>query len=230
MEYLSPPHTHKHTQTFDLYFAARPASHYIFSSPQVPIQGDKLILICVVEKFYPKDITLDWFRNGQPIEEVTQFGPFPCESDFYSIWSQTEFILTRDEEGAIYTCRIKHSSFGNVEELSYEINLQGTPPEVLWITPDPPVPVAGEELRLSCRINNFSPSVIRVNWFQDWKPLHVGICHSVSVVGANGLHSMWSLLRVTPAQGAGKTVFTCKVEHDALSGCVERAYILQMPG
>lgn len=87
--------------------------------------GKKLILICVVEKFYPKDIALDWFRNGQPIQSVVQFGPFPCESDFYSVWSQVEFILTTDEEGAIYTCQLKHSSFGNVEELSYEINLQG---------------------------------------------------------------------------------------------------------
>ncbi|KAL8179446.1 UNVERIFIED_CONTAM: hypothetical protein K2H54_066550 [Gekko kuhli] len=211
-----------------IHVTARPASHYIFIWPQAPVPGEKLILICVVEKFYPKDIALDWFRNGQPVQSVVQFGPFPCESDFYSVWSQIEFILTTDEEGAIYTCQLKHSGFGNVEELSYEINLQGTPPEVLWITADPSVPVAGEELRLNCRISNFSPNVIKVNWFQDGEPLHTEICHSVSVVGTNGLYSMWSLLRVTPRQGAGKTVFTCRVEHGALREHVERSYTLQM--
>ncbi|KAJ7332003.1 hypothetical protein JRQ81_014183 [Phrynocephalus forsythii] len=211
-----------------IHVTARPASCYIFSSPQLPVQGEKLILTCVVEKFYPRDIALDWFRNGQPVEEVTQFGPFSCETDFYSVWSQTEFILTKDKEGAIYTCQIKHSSFGNVEELSYEINLQGVPPEVLWITADPAVPVAGEELKLNCRINNFSPNLIRVNWFHDGSPLHVGMSHSVSVVGSNGLFSMWSLLRVIPRPGVGKTVFTCRVEHGALKDCVERSYILPM--
>lgn len=106
----------------------------------------------------------------------------------------------------------------------------GTPPEVLWITADPSVPIAGEELRLNCRINNFSPNVIRVNWFQDGEKLRTDICHSVSVVGTNGLYSMWSLLRVTPMQGAEKTVFTCRVEHGALREHIERSYTLQMPG
>ncbi|KAH0619127.1 hypothetical protein JD844_018817 [Phrynosoma platyrhinos] len=214
-----------------VHVTARPASHYIFSSPQLPVQGEKLILTCVVEKFYPKDIALVWFRNGQPIEEVTQFGPFPCESDFYSVWSQTEFILTKDKEGAIYTCQIQHSSFGNVEELSYEINLQvgGTPPEVLWITADPSIPVPEEELRLNCRINNFSPNLISVNWFKDEELIHERICHSAAVVGTNGLLSMWSLLRVIPKQRAEKSVYKCRVEHGALKECIERSYILQLP-
>ncbi|XP_062834975.1 immunoglobulin gamma-1 heavy chain-like [Anolis carolinensis] len=216
-------------KTTVVYVTARPATHYIFSSPQLPVQGEKLILTCVVEKFYPKNIDLVWFRNGHPVEEVTQFGPFPCESNFYSVWSQTEFTLTKDNEGAIYTCQIHHSSFGNVEELSYEINLQGTPPEVLWITPDPLSPVPGEELRLNCRINNFSPNLISVNWFRDGELLHERICHSVAVIGTNGLFSMWSLLRVTPEHGAKKTVYKCRVEHGALKECIERLYTLQLP-
>lgn len=66
-----------------------------------------------------------WFQNGHVVGDVTRFGPFPCEADYYSLWSQIEFILTSDEEGAIYTCQIIHSSFGNTEELFYEINMQG---------------------------------------------------------------------------------------------------------
>lgn len=72
--------------------------------------------------------------------------------------------------------------------------------------------------------------MIRVSWFQDGEPVHTEICNSVSVVGTNGLYSMWSLLRVTPTQGAEKTVFTCRVEHGALREHVERSYTLQMPG
>lgn len=34
-------------------------------------------------------------------------------------------MLTSEEEGAVYICQIKHSSFGNIEELFYEVNLQG---------------------------------------------------------------------------------------------------------
>ncbi|XP_074974887.1 tyrosine-protein phosphatase non-receptor type substrate 1 isoform X2 [Caretta caretta] len=208
---------------------ARPASLYITSWPQAPTVGEKLILSCVVEKFYPKNITLTWFRNGQLVSDVTQFGPFPCEIDYFSVWSQTEFMLTNEEEGAVYICQIKHSSFGNIEELFYEVNLQGTPPEVLWITTDPSVPVLGEELRLNCRINNFSPNVITVNWFRDGHLLQAGVCHSVSIMGANGLHSIWSVLRVTPGREEEGAVFTCQVTHAALRDSVERSYTLQLP-
>ncbi|XP_069506250.1 signal-regulatory protein beta-1-like [Ambystoma mexicanum] len=206
----------------------QPSSHLITCWPRVPAIGENLTLTCMVEKFYPKDITLTWLKNGLPIQRSTQFGPFSCERSFFSVWSQMSFPLTKDDEGHVYTCQINHSSFRKIKELSYEINLKGTPPEVLWITADPDPPQLGKELRLSCRINNYSPENISVKWLRNEQILHHGTCNSSSAVSANGLHSMWSVLKCLPDRDDHLSMFVCKVEHVASKTCEERSYTLQL--
>lgn len=71
--------------------------------------------------------------------------------------------------------------------------------------------------------------MIDVNWFRDGQPLQEGVCHSVSVMGANGLHSIWSVLRVMPRREDEGSMFTCRVTHAALRDSVERSYTLQLP-
>lgn len=98
---------------------------YITSSPLVPRAGEKLALSCIVEKFYPKPISLSWVKNRSALTNVTQYGPFPCDNDYYSVWSQVEFILSEKDDGAIFICQISHNSLGSPEEVSFEINLKG---------------------------------------------------------------------------------------------------------
>ncbi|XP_075071400.1 uncharacterized protein LOC142160397 [Mixophyes fleayi] len=209
--------------------AARPKKTYITSWPQIPRIGETLILSCIVEKFYPKLITITWLKNGQSLTNVTQFGPFPCENIYYSVWSQTDFLLTADDDGVIFTCQISHSSLGKIEELSYEINLKGTPPEVQFISADPPTPHIGEEMCLSCKISNFCPMDIKVNWFKNGIQLEAGVYNSVCVTSNSGVQSMCSILKFTPRNEDNGSVFTCNVQHIALKNCEERSYTLKIP-
>ncbi|XP_040291730.1 CD276 antigen-like [Bufo bufo] len=209
--------------------AARPKKSYITSWPQDPQRGDKLTLSCIVERFYPKPIAVTWLRNGQVQSGVTQFGPFPCENEYYSIWSQTELTLTEEEDGLMYTCQISHLSLRRIEELSYEINAQGTPPEVQFITAEPVTPVIGQEMVLSCSISNFFPRDITVDWSKDGVRLDTDVCHSLHITTTNGVHSMWSFLKYTPAAEDDRSVFTCSVQHAALKNHEERTYTLNIP-
>ncbi|KAE8576367.1 hypothetical protein XENTR_v10004152 [Xenopus tropicalis] len=209
---------------------ARPKKCYITSWPLVPQLGERLVLSCIAEKFYPMEISLTWLKNGQLVTDVTSFGPFLCEDDYYSMWSQTELLLTEEDDGLIYTCQINHMSFGKIEELTYEINLKGTPPEVQWIIAEPQSPTQGEEARLRCKISNFSPPDVTVNWFRNGVQLGTGVCNSLCVASARGLHSMWSLLRFPcKAEDHGST-FMCQVHHIALKNCEERSYTLSLSG
>ncbi|XP_041435066.1 uncharacterized protein LOC121399175 [Xenopus laevis] len=209
---------------------ARPKKCYITSWPLVPQLGERLVLSCIVEKFYPMEISLTWLKNGQLVTDVTSFGPFLCEDDYCSIWSQTELLLTEEDDGLIYTCLINHMSFGKIEELNYEINLKGTPPEVQWIIAEPQNPTEGEEVMLRCKISNFSPPQVTVNWFRNGVQLGTGVCNSLCVASARGLHSMWSMLRFPcQAQDHG-SIFMCQVNHTALKNCEERSYTLSLSG
>ncbi|CAJ0930913.1 unnamed protein product [Ranitomeya imitator] len=209
--------------------AARPKKSYITSWPQDPRRGDKLTLSCIVERFYPKPIVVTWLRNGQIHSGAAQFGPFPCENDYYSVWSQIDLIVTEEEDGVMYTCRISHRSLSGVEELSYEINAQGTPPGVQFISADPVTPTIGQELLLSCSISNFFPRDIVVDWSKDGIKLDAGACEFLCVTNTSGVHSMWSFLRFTPAAEDDGCVFTCSVQHTALRHREERTYTLSLP-
>ncbi|KAG9474693.1 hypothetical protein GDO78_004807, partial [Eleutherodactylus coqui] len=206
----------------------RPKKSYISSWPPDPRAGDTVTLSCVVERFYPKPIAVTWLRNGQAQSSVTQFGPFSCDNDCYSVWSQIDLPLTEEEDGAVYTCQISHLSLRSVEELSYEINAQGTPPEVQFITADPVTPVIGQEMLLSCRISNFFPREIAVDWSKDGVRLDTGICRSLCVTNTNGVHSMWSSFKFTPAAEDDGSIFTCSVQHAALKNREERTYTLSV--
>ncbi|XP_063819202.1 tyrosine-protein phosphatase non-receptor type substrate 1-like [Pseudophryne corroboree] len=212
-----------------IHVVARPKRSYITSWPQVPQAGKPLTLTCIVEKFYPKMITITWLKNGQSLTNIIPLGPFPCENDYYTAWSQTDFLLTEDDDGAIFTCQISHSSLGKIEELSYEINLKGTPPEVQFISADPPIPTKGESMRLSCMINNFFPAEIRVIWFKNGIRLEAGIYDSQCVTSNIGLHSMCSILKFSPQNEDDESVFTCTVQHIALKYGEERFYTLRLP-
>uniref|UniRef100_A0A3Q0QRA0 Ig-like domain-containing protein n=1 Tax=Amphilophus citrinellus TaxID=61819 RepID=A0A3Q0QRA0_AMPCI len=101
----------------------------ISSIPQIPKVERLLVLCCRVENFYPKDINLEWYRNdGEQVHIVTHFGPFSDHSRLYSVWSKIELIMAREDERAVYTCRVYHSSFQapGYKDVFYHINTQGS--------------------------------------------------------------------------------------------------------
>lgn len=213
-----------------IYVIARPNKMYITSSPLVPRAGEKLALSCIVEKFYPKPISLSWVKNRSALTNVTQYGPFPCDNDYYSVWSQVEFILSEKDDGAIFICQISHNSLGSPEEVSFEINLKGMPPEVQYISADPPDPGVGMETRLSCMLQNFFPMDIEVIWFKNGVQQDLGVYNSPCVQSSRGLYLMCTMLKLIAQAGDHESVFTCRVQHVALKSCQERTYTLTLTG
>ncbi|KAM9296545.1 uncharacterized protein PAF06_017446 [Gastrophryne carolinensis] len=205
---------------------ARPTKMYLTSLPLVPHSGDKLTLSCIVEKFYPKPISMTWVKNREQLHDITLYGPFPCDGQYYSAWSQIEVVLSEDDDGANFICQISHSSLGSPEEISYEVNLDGKPPEVQFISVEPPYPSAGVETRLSCMIRNFSPMPAEACWFRDGVQQEVGVSNSVCLQSSRELYSMCSILRLTPHTEDHGSTFTCRVQHAALKKYQERSYTL----
>ncbi|XP_018427586.1 PREDICTED: tyrosine-protein phosphatase non-receptor type substrate 1-like [Nanorana parkeri] len=209
---------------------ARPNKMYITSSPLVPRAGEKLALSCIVEKFYPKPIEVSWVKNREALTGVTQYGPFPRDNDYYSVWNQIEFVLSEKDDGAIFICQITHNSLGSPAEVSYEINLKGMPPEVQYISADPPDPGVGAETRLSCMIQNFFPMDIEVVWLRNGVQQDFGVFNSPCVQSSRGLYSMCAMLKFIAQAGDHESVFTCRVQHVALKSCQERTYTLTLSG
>uniref|UniRef100_A0A3B4ZF66 Ig-like domain-containing protein n=1 Tax=Stegastes partitus TaxID=144197 RepID=A0A3B4ZF66_9TELE len=90
-----------------------PSFLQISSIPQIPEVERLLVLCCRVENFYPQDVYLEWSRNdGEEVRMVTHFGPFSDRSScLFSVWSKIHLVLAREDEKAVYSCRVYHCSF-----------------------------------------------------------------------------------------------------------------------
>nr|DBA21894.1 TPA: hypothetical protein GDO54_013007 [Pyxicephalus adspersus] len=207
-----------------IYVVARPNKMYITSSPLVPRQGENLVLSCIVERYYPEPIAVSWVKNGEVLTNVTRYGPFPCDNDYYSVWSQIEFVVSDRDDGTIFICQVCHKSLPSPEEFIYEVNLKGMPPEVQYISADPPDPGIRAETRLSCVIQNFYPMDIVVIWFRNGVQQDVGVFNSPCVQSSQGLYSMCAMIKFIAQPEHRNSVFTCRVQHVALKSYQERTY------
>uniref|UniRef100_A0AAY5KV28 Ig-like domain-containing protein n=1 Tax=Esox lucius TaxID=8010 RepID=A0AAY5KV28_ESOLU len=100
----------------------------ISSIPQIPQVGRSLVLCCRVEKFYPEKVALEWSRNdGEQVSSITNYGPFSDDESMYSMWSKIKLVMAVEDERAVYTCRVYHSSFplAGYRDVLYHINSQG---------------------------------------------------------------------------------------------------------
>ncbi|KAG9353019.1 hypothetical protein JZ751_017595, partial [Albula glossodonta] len=194
--------------------------------PHVPEVGKPLVLCCRVEKFYPKKIDLEWFRQGERVNDVTQFGPFPDTDREHSVWGKAEFTVAKEDNKATFTCRVYHDSFPEpgYEDITYQINTQGTPPNVMFIKCDPPQPKVGERCTLSLHLCDFSPARISVTWRRNSQQVHYGVFLSPPALNVNGLYSQWSFLQLTAAEEDHGSVFECQVEHSAQAEPERRAH------
>ncbi|KAG7478344.1 hypothetical protein MATL_G00079460 [Megalops atlanticus] len=208
----------------------RPSFLQITSVPHTPEMGKPLVLCCRVEKFYPKDVHVEWSRQGEPVKNVTQFGPFSDTDSEHSVWSKTELVVAKEDDKATFICRVYHDSFPEpgYEDVTYQINTQGMPPNVMFIKCDPPRPRAGEACTLSCCLSDFHPDRVSVTWQRDSQPVRGGVFSSPPVLNLNGLHSLWSFLRLTPTEQDHGAVFRCLVAHSALAEPEEREYTLSL--
>ncbi|KAF1392206.1 hypothetical protein PFLUV_G00050180 [Perca fluviatilis] len=204
-----------------------PSFLQISSIPQIPKVERLLVLCCRVENFYPQDIDLEWSRNdGEQVCTVKHFGPFSDHNRLFSVWSKIELVMAREDESAVYTCRVYHSSFSapGYKDVLYHINTQGTPPNVMFIDCEPLCPLLNEECTLHLCVKDFCPEDVSVTWTKDGEM--VSCFNTPPSLNINGLYSMFSFLKLIPNKDDQGSKFRCQVVHSAQREPEERLFTL----
>lgn len=206
-----------------------PSFLQISSIPQIPKIQRLLVLCCRVENFYPSEIYLEWFRNdGESVPPATHYGPFSDHSHLYSMWSKVQLTMATEDERAVYTCRVYHSSFSvpGYKDVHYHINTHGTPPNVMFIDCDPLHPAMNTECTLHLCIKDFCPKHVAVTWTVDGEPVDDScVFNTPPSLNFNGLYSMYSFLKVSPTT-QWKCCYSCRVEHSAQGQPEDRNFTL----
>ncbi|CAJ1051827.1 uncharacterized protein LOC117816986 [Xyrichtys novacula] len=203
----------------------------ISSIPQIPRVEKRLVLCCRVENFYPPDVDLVWFRSdGEQVRTFPYFGPFSAQNHLYSVWSKMELLMATEDENVCYTCRVYHTSFSErgYKDVSYNINTQGSAPELTYIKCEPNVPLLNKECTLHLFIEDFCPEGVTVTWTKNGEELLSGVFNTPPSLSINGCYSMFSFLKFIPTEEDQGAKFTCKVIHSAQKEPgEERSYVLK---
>ncbi|KAL0977842.1 hypothetical protein UPYG_G00162030 [Umbra pygmaea] len=221
---------HKITRETTANVKVTPAFLQISSIPQIPKVEKSLVLCCRVEKFYPEQFDLEWTRNdGEKVGSVTNYGPFSDHECLYSVWSKIELVMAQEDERAVYTCRVYHSSFPGpgYKDALYHINTQGTPPSVMFINCEPQRPLLYEECTLNLCLKDFCPEQVSVTWFKEGQVVPASqVFNSPPSLNINGLYSMWTFLKLNPIPEDRSSDFRCRVVHSAQKKPEERIFTL----
>ncbi|XP_055016560.1 signal-regulatory protein beta-1-like [Boleophthalmus pectinirostris] len=218
------------TRETTVHVKVQPSFLQISSIPQIPKVHRLLVLCCRVEYFYPAVINLEWYRNdGEPVHPATHYGPFSDHSHLYSMWSKIQLTMATEDESAVYTCRVYHSSFPppGYKDAFYYINTHGAPPNVMFINCEPLCPVPNTECTLHLCIKDFCPKHITVTWTMDGEPVDSScVFNTPPSLNMDGLYAMYSFLKLSSTQAQFNHTYQCKVEHSAQTQPEERLFTL----
>ncbi|XP_078405429.1 uncharacterized protein LOC144684902 [Cetorhinus maximus] len=208
----------KHVQ---LNVKAFPSLNAIFSEPVNPVIGKELILTCKVHSFYPKNITVQWLKN----EDIIMDAETPeivqnSENELYELTSSCIFTPMVSDLQSKYKCQVQHESLMYPRFAEYIPENLVSFPKVSEITCDPAIPELEKELTLTCRISDFYPENIQIEWFRNdvrmnndgkqGRIMERSLCE-------NDLHSKITTITLTPSTDDHQAEYRIEICHSKSS-------------
>ncbi|XP_058028338.1 rano class II histocompatibility antigen, A beta chain-like [Ahaetulla prasina] len=100
------------------------------SPTQMDPASPNTILLCTATSFYPVEIEVQWFKNGQPEKEGVAFGEELQNGD----WTyQLQVMLeTQPQRGDVYVCKVEHASLEAPITVQWEPRSSSSARSKLW--------------------------------------------------------------------------------------------------
>ncbi|XP_036604230.1 signal-regulatory protein beta-1-like [Trichosurus vulpecula] len=190
---------------------AKPSSPLV-SSPQKRISINQMVYIsCSSTGFFPKDITLKWFKNGIEFPALWT-RVFPEEESFsYNFSSTVQVLLTASDVHSEVICEVHHHTLQapllGKKKLSDIIRV---PPEIGVSS----VSIPSNWMAATCSVMKFYPNQLKVTWLVNG--IIVGGEKSTThTENKDGTYNLECLLVVPLSVQKENIVFTCQVSHDS---------------
>uniref|UniRef100_A0A087XVK3 Ig-like domain-containing protein n=1 Tax=Poecilia formosa TaxID=48698 RepID=A0A087XVK3_POEFO len=151
---------------------------YAFSPPSVTLlsesDGEKQVLVCSIENFAPKKVSISWKKNNNNVDNVKSFEPMK-DGDVYSAASIFKVNKTEWDSKAVYTCDVTHAGQNYIKKASKAS---------LTVTLNPPNPKAmfvNKRAELKCVVTGPDSSIVsktKIQWYIDEQPVTNNISES----------------------------------------------------
>ncbi|XP_069590988.1 uncharacterized protein [Ranitomeya imitator] len=190
----------------------------IGAPPQVTITNKMAVvneesdLRCSVTGFYPVDIDIKWFKDGEELNNISTEEPQRNSDRTYSVKSAITITPTEEDRERIFSCRVYHDFLHFPLQKDFRLVYEA-PPQVT-ITDKKVVLNAKSVLR--CSATGFFPPDIDIKWIRDGKQLEDNIFIGDPWRNPNRTYSVNSTVTITPTEEDREQNFSCRVHHKSL--------------
>ncbi|OCT83545.1 uncharacterized protein LOC108713439 [Xenopus laevis] len=206
------------------HLTGEPRVSAIKCDPEVPGCNQTTTLSCTIEKFYPKDLKIRWYRGLEVIESESdpEGAKEDPESGLFSRTTEIQIIPTINDHGKQFHLEIMYRTM--TAKKTFYMRLKGLP-EVKDIIFHNYPPKYGEPLTLSCEVSECNGRDVTAEWQIRNNPITRGMRTETKT----NRDSVSFLLTLTPtAEHYGK-LFTCLIKHKDLPELIKKNICLKLP-
>ncbi|XP_032857067.1 tyrosine-protein phosphatase non-receptor type substrate 1 isoform X2 [Tyto alba] len=178
--------------------------------------GQSVPFNCTAGGFFPKNISVKWFRNKVQIAaEMLEITSGQTNSS-YNMRSTVSVKLREEDIHSRLVCEVQHSTLKTPLSTVYQLGKTLRVSPSVRVVPDPLSPVeVNKTLIFTCHVERFYPGNVTVTWLENGSEIKVENNMSRLENTSQGLFRLRSLVEVQATEERNGSVFTCRVVHDA---------------
>uniref|UniRef100_A0A8D2BDT6 Tyrosine-protein phosphatase non-receptor type substrate 1 n=1 Tax=Sciurus vulgaris TaxID=55149 RepID=A0A8D2BDT6_SCIVU len=196
----------------ELSVRARPSPPEVSGPATRATPGQTVSFTCKSHGFSPRNITLNWFKNGNELSHIQTSVDPAGESVSYRVSSTAQVTLAPGDVHSQVICEVAHVTLQG-GPLRGTANLSDTirVPPTVEVTPL--TTMAGSQVNVTCQVKNFYPRNLQLTWVENG---NVSRTETASTLSENkdGTYNLTSWLLVNSSVHREDVTFTCRVEHD----------------
>ncbi|NXE57421.1 SIRB1 protein, partial [Casuarius casuarius] len=198
------------------------------SGPQHRVEPGSLVrFTCTAGGFFPRDIGVEWLKNGAPVRAPGPRVTAGQTSSSYDMVSAVEVTLQAADVRSQLTCVVRHSTLHAPLRETYNLSDAVRVPPTVRVLADLPNPVeVNKTVNFTCSVEGFYPDAVTLTWLENGVEANAGSPPRPTET-SQGTFELRSLLEVQATEEKNQSVFTCRVVHDSQSP-VSSAVTLQI--
>ncbi|XP_021013780.1 signal-regulatory protein beta-1-like isoform X1 [Mus caroli] len=200
----------------------------VFAKPSLPmvsgpaaraVPQQTVTFTCRSHGFFPRNLTLKWFKNGNEISPLETSVELEETSASYRVSSTVQVVLEPRDVRSHIICEVAHVSLDRAP-------LRGIAPisEIIQVPPTLEISqqptMVWNVIIVTCQIQKLYPPRFQVNWLENGNisRREVPFTHMVNKDGTYNWIS-WLLVNISALEE--NMVVTCQVEHDGQAEVIE---------
>lgn len=204
-----------------------------FSLPEVTLisapKGDTQALVCIIENFFPKELTVKWKKNANDMTGFTTSTPHTYIGNVYSAISVLMVSNTDWDSNADYTCEVTHRQTSYTRTVSkgivckillYNVSqrwlvvtwhvvlLHAAPVTVTLNQPWPKDIFNNRQAKLECIVTGQNEAIVKefeITWQIDGQ----NVTSTMALTQSGGQHSKTSTVTYSRTQWLGVNKVRC---------------------